>query len=201
MSDYVPIETNAERRAKKVQNAVKAIDNAIDRADAHLTHRLSLKTIGKEVFAHFTDKVIPHGADEIGNVLFSGSAYLPWPGQGGPKPIQAPQIEALAASTIEAPVVGTGEGPDNPYVSGSGYSPPSPEGGPSGLYLPDPGPFAPSRIPPSGGPDLSTNPYLTGGTTPEPHDHNSVYGVQSYQDAIKDSIQRGANDPDRGMSR
>ena len=65
----------------------------LDRLDAHLNHRLSFKTIAREVFAHFTDKVIPQGADEAANALFNHSAYLPWPGTSGPKPIEAPPIE------------------------------------------------------------------------------------------------------------
>jgi hypothetical protein len=46
------------------------------------------------MFNHLTDKVIPHGADEVGNSLYGGgSAYLPWPGAGGPAPIEAPPAE------------------------------------------------------------------------------------------------------------
>src|SRR4051794_33172364 len=90
MSGYQPIKTKAERRAERVENFVKAVDDVIDRADAHLNHRLSLKTIAKEVVAGFTDKIIPQGADELGNMLFSGSAYLPWPGPGNLQPIPAP---------------------------------------------------------------------------------------------------------------
>ena len=67
----------------------------LDRVDAHLNHRLSFKTFFKEVYAHFTDKVIPHGADEPSNVLFGGRAYLPWPNNGGPKPIEAPPLEPV----------------------------------------------------------------------------------------------------------
>lgn len=62
--------------------------------DHHMRHRLSFKTFFKEVYAHFTDKVIPHGADELGNALHSAghSGYLPWPGSSGPAPVEAPAM-------------------------------------------------------------------------------------------------------------
>ena len=65
----------------------------LDRVDAHLNHRLSFKTFFKEVYSHFTDKVIPQGADEAANALFNHSAYLPWPGTSGPKPLETPPLE------------------------------------------------------------------------------------------------------------
>ncbi len=67
----------------------------------HLKHRLNPKTIGREVYAHLTEKTIPHGQDELGNILFSGSAYLPWPGKGGPEPIAAPHVEAAVEPVEE----------------------------------------------------------------------------------------------------
>jgi hypothetical protein len=70
------------------------VGDVLDRIDAHLNHRLSLKTFAKEVFNHITDKVIPQGADEAANALFNRSAYLPWPGTSGPAPIEAPPFEA-----------------------------------------------------------------------------------------------------------
>jgi hypothetical protein len=55
-----------------------------------LKHRLNPKTVLKEVYNHLCHKTLPHGADEVGNLLFSGSAYLPWPGSNGPQPLDAP---------------------------------------------------------------------------------------------------------------
>jgi hypothetical protein len=59
----------------------------------HLKHRLNPMTIAKEVYRHLTEKVLPHGANEVGNMLMSGSAYLPWPGSNGPPPEPTPEIE------------------------------------------------------------------------------------------------------------
>lgn len=59
----------------------------------HLKHRLNPKTIAAEAFATLTDKVIPQGSDEVGNVLFSGNAYLPWPGPGHTPALPAPEVE------------------------------------------------------------------------------------------------------------
>jgi hypothetical protein len=42
-----------------------------------------------------TDKIIPQGADEVGNLLMNGSAYLPWPGAGQNPPVEAPQMSYL----------------------------------------------------------------------------------------------------------
>ena len=55
-----------------------------------LKHRLNPKTIAKEAFGYLIHKTLPQGADEIANVLFSGSSYLPWPAHGGPLPQPEP---------------------------------------------------------------------------------------------------------------
>jgi hypothetical protein len=59
----------------------------------HFRHRLDPWTVAKEVVDHVAHKTLPQGADEVANVLFSGSAYLPWPAHGGPKPIPTPEAE------------------------------------------------------------------------------------------------------------
>lgn len=47
---------------------------------SHLKHRFNPKTIFKEVYSHITDRFIPHGANEVANALYHGSAY--WPTAG-----------------------------------------------------------------------------------------------------------------------
>jgi hypothetical protein len=83
----------------------------------HLRHRLNPKTILKEAFSHFTDKVLPHGADEVGNLLFSGSAYLPWPGKGGPAPIAPPETTVSTEAPPDTSLYGTVLPPDPIDVS------------------------------------------------------------------------------------
>jgi hypothetical protein len=54
----------------------------IRRLATHLADRV--KAIPREIYAHATDRVIPQGAAELGHVLHTGSAYLPYgPGQRG----------------------------------------------------------------------------------------------------------------------
>jgi len=60
----------------------------------HLKHRLNPWTIATEITNHVLHKLIPQGADEVANALYSGSAYLPWPGNNGPAPIPPPETEA-----------------------------------------------------------------------------------------------------------
>ncbi len=90
----------------------------------HLKHRLNPKTIAKEAFNHLTDKTFPHGADEVGNVLFSGSAYLPRPAVSGPAPIEAPAAEAATPEAAGSDNHASLYGPTEPspglddYMSG-----------------------------------------------------------------------------------
>jgi len=65
----------------------------------HIKHRLNPKTVAKEALAGLTDKIIPQGADELGNVLFSGNAYLPWPGKGHLPPVPEPEAPAEMSYT------------------------------------------------------------------------------------------------------
>jgi hypothetical protein len=75
----------------------------------HLAHRLDPRTIGKEMFAAVTDRIIPQGAAELSQALFTGHAYSPYgyslrplqpeePGHGvhGPEP----SIEKRAAEFV-----------------------------------------------------------------------------------------------------
>ncbi|MFO0906866.1 MAG: hypothetical protein U0835_00600 [Isosphaeraceae bacterium] len=105
-------------------NAVALKVSGINDFDAHLMHRLSPLTFLKEVINHFEKKVLPQGADEIGNLLYSNSAYLPWPGNNGPAPIPVP----------------------DPITAESLYGPAAPGADP-GLYARDG-----EVIPPGGGP-------------------------------------------------
>lgn len=194
--DYMPAKTNAERRAEQFENIKDVVADAAQGAKEHLKHRLSPRTIIKEIFNHVTDKVIPHGADEIGNVLFSGSAYLPWPGEGGPKPIEAPAVEeSIYSPTAVAPTIQPMEGSANPYMTGS-YEPQAPQspGGPGGLYL-NPSP-APSSSPAREAPTGQT--YSPTTLTPDqpPVDTSGLYLGQLTQ-----SIANRGQDKDRGRSR
>lgn len=72
--DYTPIKTNADRRAEAVSHAndnVKEVLGVEGNWGDHLKHRLSLKTIIKEVLNTITDRIIPQGRNEITNALFS----------------------------------------------------------------------------------------------------------------------------------
>jgi hypothetical protein len=82
-----------------------------------LKHRLNPKTIATEISNHLIERTIPHGADELGNTLFSGSAYLPWPGKGGPGAVAAQ--ETPDAPTIEPP-------PADPVGNGGAVTPSEP---------------------------------------------------------------------------
>ena len=87
-----------------------SLEEAAKIVGQHLAHRLSPKTIAKEIFATVTDKLIPQGADELAHALFGhGRAYAPH-GYHVPRPIKPeghgvhgpePTPEELAAQAIE----------------------------------------------------------------------------------------------------
>ena len=186
MNDYKPIQTDKDRRAETIEGV---LNGSIAK---HLKHRLSLKTIGKEVFNHIVHKVLPHGADEIGNLFWTSNAY--WPGSGGntPKPIAAPLIEPLRSPTETVHGV---SGPlpdidDNPYTTG-GYKPEPPPGGPGGLYLTlDGNSNRPSSL------SSDTLPDLSGASEPQPGPNpggpSGMY-LGPYEQAKQDATDRGAS--------
>lgn len=141
----------------------------------HLKHRLNRKTIAKEIFAAFTDKILPQGADEIGNLLFHGRAYLPWPGKGHLPPIPAPEAAAVPAPDPE------GHGVHGP-----------PEAGPDGTVLPPgPTPAAPS----GGGPPRLEGPIV------EVEWEDVTPGPLGYAERLDQIADRGGRDRGRGMDR
>jgi hypothetical protein len=139
----------------------------------HLKHRLDPKIIGKEICNHLTDKVIPQGADEAANLIFNHSAYLPWPGQGGPKPINASPAAApgLESPTPEPPLDGT-------------ILPPEPPPGGHGVHGSLEGPIIDHA------PD---HPAVDG---PQPGGN-----ALSYSQMLTDAASRGGNEPDQGRTR
>jgi hypothetical protein len=113
----------AEKQAASSENSREASTDA-GGIVAHLKHRLSFKTIIKEVLAGITDKLIPQGADELGNVVFSGSAYLPWPGKGhfpaSPPPEQSnvePAQQEHASTVYDGRYSATSSDPPHPWPS------------------------------------------------------------------------------------
>ncbi len=90
--EYTPIETNADRRRgamTKANENIKEILGIEGTWANQLSQRANWKTIAKEAFSYLTNVVIPHGADEIGNFLYSGTGSGYWPGQGrGNAPIE-----------------------------------------------------------------------------------------------------------------
>lgn len=64
----------------------------VDRVVDQLKERLSLKTIGVEMLATVTDKIIPQGAAEASQAYFSGyAAYVPYGPSQGPAPLDNEQ--------------------------------------------------------------------------------------------------------------
>jgi hypothetical protein len=108
---YTPIETKADRREAM-------LDGLIDGT------KQFVKTVAYETYEHIADKVIPQGADEVANVLYTGSAYLPWPGQGKAPDRTPDEVGVHGPATspvqIEAPTQG---GDLAAYMSGDYSSP------------------------------------------------------------------------------
>jgi len=137
-----------------------------------LKHRLNPKTIAKEVFAGFTDKILPQGADELGNWLYTGSPYLPWPGKGQLPPVPMPEAGA-------------------PEKAGHGVHGP-PDGGLDGTMLP------PEPAPPA--PPGPARPRLEGPII-EGEWHDVTPRQLGYTERLNQITSRGGQDQDRDRDR
>ncbi len=66
----------------------------------HLAGRV--KDVPKEVYGHLTDRFLPQGAGELGHVLYTGSAYLPYgPGQRPVEPDKAKEGDETQPPSAE----------------------------------------------------------------------------------------------------